>query len=139
VPTTAPHPKGASRLLTTAKRTASEHNVFVILFDVDTGTLIRNARLSRGWTQADLASRLGTPQSAIARWERSSSSPRVETLERILSACGFQCDLQLVDQWQIDRDQLQERLSWSPAERLQYLIDMVAFEERARRARRIPA
>ena len=66
-------------------------------------------------------------------------SPRVETLERILAACGYRAELQLVDQWQIDRDQLQERLSWTPTERLQYLIDMVAFEERARRARRIPA
>jgi transcriptional regulator with XRE-family HTH domain len=115
------------------------YNVFVILVDVDTGTLIHNARLSRGWTQAELARRLRTPQSAIARWERGSMSPRVETLERILAACGYRAELQLVDQWEIDRDQLQERLSWTPTERLRYLIDMVAFEERARRARKVPA
>ena len=34
-----------------------------------------------------------------------------------------------------DLDQIDERLRWSPAERLQYLLDMLAFEERARKAR----
>jgi hypothetical protein len=35
----------------------------------------------------------------------------------------------------VDLDQIIERLKWSPAERLQYLLDMLAFEERARSAR----
>ena len=34
-----------------------------------------------------------------------------------------------------DLDQIVERLSWPPHERLQYLLDMLAFEEKARRAR----
>lgn len=101
--------------------------------------IIRSSRLRRNWTQTELARRLGTPQSAIARWERGSLSPRVKTLERILQACGYHCELLLADQWEVDRDQLRERLSWSPAERLQYLVDMVAFEKRAHRARRVSA
>ena len=36
-----------------------------------------------------------------------------------------------------DREQIIERLTWTPKQRLRYLVDMVAFEERARRARRI--
>jgi len=32
-------------------------------------------------------------------------------------------------------DQIVERLGWSPEERLHYLLDMLAFEERARNAR----
>jgi hypothetical protein len=36
-----------------------------------------------------------------------------------------------------DRDQIAERLGWTPKQRLVYLVDMVAFEERAHRARRI--
>jgi hypothetical protein len=36
-----------------------------------------------------------------------------------------------------DRAQIIERLSWTPKQRLAYLVDMVAFEERARRARRL--
>ena len=41
------------------------------------------------------------------------------------------------DREDVDLDQIIERLSWSPAERLQYLLDMLAFEERARLARPI--
>ena len=36
-----------------------------------------------------------------------------------------------------DLDQIVERLSWTPKQRLTYLVDMLAFEERARSARRI--
>ncbi len=33
-----------------------------------------------------------------------------------------------------DLDHIVERLTWTPRERLQYLLDMLAFEEKARRA-----
>ena len=36
-----------------------------------------------------------------------------------------------------DRDQIVERLGWTPRQRLEYLVDMVAFEDRARRARQV--
>jgi hypothetical protein len=35
----------------------------------------------------------------------------------------------------VEIDQIVERLGWTPRERLQYLLDMLAFEERARHAR----
>ncbi len=35
----------------------------------------------------------------------------------------------------IDLDQIVERLGWTPAERLRYLLDMLAFEEKAHRAK----
>jgi hypothetical protein len=38
-----------------------------------------------------------------------------------------------------ERSQIAERLRWSPRERLQYLLDMLAFEALARRARRADA
>ena len=34
-----------------------------------------------------------------------------------------------------DHGQIVERLRWTPRQRLAYLVDMVAFEERAHRAR----
>jgi transcriptional regulator with XRE-family HTH domain len=52
------------------------------------GALVREARRRAGLTQQSLASRLGTSQSAIARLERDTTSPRIETLQRALSACG---------------------------------------------------
>lgn len=57
------------------------------------GALIRDARRSAGLSQAALASRLGTTQSAVARLERDGTSPRVETLERALRACGRKLEL----------------------------------------------
>jgi hypothetical protein len=36
-----------------------------------------------------------------------------------------------------DADQIAERLSWTPSQRLRYLLDMLDFEDRARRARRV--
>ena len=35
----------------------------------------------------------------------------------------------------VDLDQIVERLRWTPAERLRYLLDMLAFEEKAHRAK----
>jgi transcriptional regulator with XRE-family HTH domain len=98
--------------------------------------LIREARQRSGLTQRDLAERLETNQSAIARWESGAVSPRADTLERILSACGFTADFRLLPREDPDRDQILERLRWTPKERLQYLVDMLAFEERAHAAHR---
>ena len=35
----------------------------------------------------------------------------------------------------VDLDQIVERLDWTPFERLQYLLDMLEFEERAHQAK----
>ena len=35
----------------------------------------------------------------------------------------------------VDLDQIVERLAWTPAERLRYLLDMLTFEEKARHAK----
>jgi len=37
----------------------------------------------------------------------------------------------------VDLDQIVERLGWTPWERLQYLLDMLEFEELAQTARRL--
>lgn len=50
------------------------------------GDLLRTAREARGLTQAALAERAGTAQSAVSRLECGVVSPTVETLERLLEA-----------------------------------------------------
>ena len=55
--------------------------------------LVRAARLGAGLTQAHLAQRLGTTQSAVARLERRGSNPRIDTIARALEACGRRLDL----------------------------------------------
>jgi transcriptional regulator with XRE-family HTH domain len=102
---------------------------------VTRSVLLHTARQRAGLTQADLAERLGTTQSAVARWEKGLVSPRLVTFERILAACGFELRISLAPLVEAERDQIRERLLWTPKERLDYLKDMLAFEERAHRAR----
>jgi transcriptional regulator with XRE-family HTH domain len=99
--------------------------------------LIRRARKRAGLTQAELADRAGTTQSAVARWESGRVSPRMETFERLTRACGFVPHVVLSRETAEDRDQIRERLRWTPKQRLDYLLDMLAFEERGRRAERV--
>jgi transcriptional regulator with XRE-family HTH domain len=59
--------------------------------------LIREARARAGLTQAELAGRAGTSQSAIARYERARSMPDIDTLYRIVKACGLELRLELAE------------------------------------------
>jgi transcriptional regulator with XRE-family HTH domain len=102
---------------------------------MDAAEIIRQARHMRGWTQAELARAAGIAQSAVARWETGNVSPRVDSLQRVLGAAGLQLRVQLAEDDRVDWDQISERLSWTPVDRLRYLTDMIAFEERARRAK----
>lgn len=51
--------------------------------------MVQAARLSQGLTQADLAKKLKTKQSAISRLESGMSSPSLSFLEKIAFALGF--------------------------------------------------
>lgn len=50
--------------------------------------ILREMRLGAGLSQRALASRAGTSQPAIARYERGASTPSWETIERLAAACG---------------------------------------------------
>ena len=53
------------------------------------------ARQKSGFTQKELADRLGTKQSAIARLEAGNTNPSIGFLERIASAMGTKLTIQL--------------------------------------------
>ena len=50
--------------------------------------LVHRLRIDAGLTQADLATRMGTTQSAIARMEAGGVRPTLETLEKLARAVG---------------------------------------------------
>ncbi len=50
--------------------------------------LVYRLRTDAGLTQAELARRMGTTQSAIARMENGGTRPTLETLERLAGAVG---------------------------------------------------
>jgi len=55
--------------------------------------LLRDARRHAGLTQAELAERLGTTQSAVAKLERAEANPTVQTLDRAVAATGHRLQL----------------------------------------------
>jgi transcriptional regulator with XRE-family HTH domain len=83
--------------------------------------LIREARREAGVTQAELAARLGTTQSAIARLERPDSNPTVATLDAALRSLGRRLDVSVRDGSRgIDESLIVEALRRTPTERLDY-------------------
>ncbi len=50
--------------------------------------LVHRLRLDAGLTQAELAERMGTTQSAVARMEGGGTRPTLETLEKLAAAVG---------------------------------------------------
>jgi transcriptional regulator with XRE-family HTH domain len=95
------------------------------------GRLIGEARRLGGLTQAELARRLGTTQSAVSNWERGRDTPRVDTLARILEACGFEADMTFRRLDDVDRTQIRENLAMTPAARLESVRNVSKLRARA--------
>lgn len=96
-------------------------------------SLIRLARTRAGLTQTELAERAGTSQTAIARYERGRALPTLETLYRLVRACGF--DLRMTLEPYDDHDDvlLDEQLARSPVERLRANTQFARLAAGARR------
>lgn len=83
----------------------------------DRVSLIRQVREAERITQADLGSRLGTTQSAVARLEAADANPRLNTLIRALEALGREVRIE-AHRPEMDVEQLRAYLDLAPAERL---------------------
>jgi transcriptional regulator with XRE-family HTH domain len=84
------------------------------------GQLLKEARKRHGVSQARLAIRAGTTQSAISRIERDGVSPSVETLRELLHLLGEDLTLGTEPRdWGIDRTQVRERLRATPDQRVE--------------------
>lgn len=103
------------------------------LHSLRSGAVVRAARRAAGLTQRELAERVGTTQSAVARWEAGAESPRVDTLSSLLRACGFEGDLVFRRHDDVDRAQIREHLALTPSDRLEAQRRAAAFRQSARR------
>jgi len=90
-------------------------------------TLIRRVRLDAGLTQAELAARLQTTQSAIARLERPGANPRMDTLIRLMQASGHRLEMSATQALpEVDETLIATQLRLSPAERVAQFEDAYA-------------
>jgi len=91
------------------------------------GVVIREARRRARISQAELARRLGTKQSVVARWETLATAPTVESVAAAARACGFDLDLRLRP---VDADQervITEQRMRSPADRVASVVNVAAL------------
>lgn len=96
------------------------------------GALVHEMRRHAQLTQRELAERVGTSQSAIAKLEQGESNPTIGTIERCAEAAGFALRITLVPlpvadpvveryKRDVDRTLLRDNLRKSVHERLQSL------------------
>jgi transcriptional regulator with XRE-family HTH domain len=85
--------------------------------------------LRAGLTQAELGARLGKPQSVIARWERGTVQPSLESLRELVRACGLDVVLHLSKFYDSNATLIDQLLQMSPAQRFADLISRVRFHE----------
>lgn len=95
---------------------------------------VREARIRAGITQAELAGRAGTTQSAIARVEAGKESPTLERLVELVRACGFDLHIRLVPLEDADWASVEELLRLTPAERVERHQRFIEFAEAGRAA-----
>ncbi len=98
------------------------------------GRLLRYARRKAGLTQAELGERAGVPQSVIARIESGASTPRFDTLDRLLNACGYALELAPRIGVGVDRTLMEPALEVSARDRLEAAAAQSAALEEFRAA-----
>ncbi len=94
-------------------------------WSVISASLIREARLRAGLSQADLAARAGKPASAIGRWERAEVRPALETVVELVRAAGFELTFSLTPADPHDRVLVRRSLAQTPPERMAELVSAV--------------
>lgn len=98
-------------------------------------SLLREARRRAALSQAELAGRASTTQSAIARIEGGRTVPTLERLIRLVRACGFDIDLRLVAHDSHEVTIVEGNLRLDPEERV---AKMLAFSAIARQEEAAP-
>jgi transcriptional regulator with XRE-family HTH domain len=81
--------------------------------------LIREARRRAGLTQTELASRAGTQQPAVARWESGRTAVSLDDVMRLVRLCGLDLELHIVERDDSDLAQANRLASLSGQDRME--------------------
>jgi len=92
--------------------------------------LLAQARRVAGLSQHTLSVRTVVTQASISRIEDGKTFPRVDTLERLLEACGFTVELAPLLGQGIDRTTMRDLLRLSPVERARIAVEEARNLER---------
>jgi transcriptional regulator with XRE-family HTH domain len=89
-------------------------------------SIVRTARREAGLTQKELADRMGTTQSAVARLEARGANPRLKTLEKAVRATGRHLAVEVSDfpAGNIDETLIVEMLRMTPDQRVRSFEQM---------------
>lgn len=101
---------------------------------MDSARVLREARRRAGLTQRQLAERAKVPHSQVARIESRATVPRVDTLDRLLEACGVGLEALPRPGIGVDRTMYLEALALKPRERLRRAASEAARLDRLLRA-----
>jgi len=82
--------------------------------------------LRAGLTQAQLARRAGTSQSAIARWESGAVLPSLERLRELIRACGLELSFGIANYDDSYVSLIDGQFRLSPRERVEHMEDVAA-------------
>ena len=97
--------------------------------------MVREARRRAGLTQGELAHRIGTTQSAVARIERGRTEPGLRRVQAFVRACGLEMEVRIVPEddssWGIAQGNLRRSLD----ERIEQNTAWVRSIREARAAR----
>ncbi|MBA3552765.1 MAG: helix-turn-helix transcriptional regulator [Actinobacteria bacterium] len=104
--------------------------LFGIISSVNAALLLRQARRRAGLTQRELAARLGIAQSSIAKIEGGTAIPRIDTLDRLLEACGETLEAVPRPGRGLDRAVYRELLELRPRARLERAAEEAESLER---------
>ena len=91
--------------------------------------LVREARRRMGMSQTDLARRVGTTQSAIARLEGGSGAPSLERITDLIRACGLDLSVRLVEMDDHDWTMARRNLELDHEDRVAQLVGVVRLLE----------
>jgi transcriptional regulator with XRE-family HTH domain len=92
--------------------------------NLESGRLLREARIRHGVSQERLAIRAGTTQSAISRIEKERVSPTVQTLAELLHLLGEELVLTAQDRdTGIDLTLNRKNLAFTPTQRIERGLD----------------